>query len=215
VLVYAATKNAGKFEELRSIFAPWGWQLEQHYAYEDVVEGDTSYDENAALKARALFARLRDMGQTAAVLGDDSGLEIAALGGRPGVHSARYGPPGATWSDRRRALHEELLTSGTADRRARFVCALHYIAPDARPFAVRCSLDGQIASSDRGVAGFSYDPLFVYPPLGLTFAEMDDGEKNRISHRARAAAALLDAVRSSDAAPDFGPRAWNTPPTGT
>jgi len=215
VIVYVATKNAGKFAELRHIFAGSGWDLQVHPAYEDVAEGDESYDENAALKARALFTRLCETTGCAAVLGDDSGLEVAALGGRPGVRSARYGGPNATWAERRQALLAELATSGTSDRRARFVCALHFIGPDGRAYGVRSSLEGEIAAREIGAAGFSYDPLFLYPPLGITFGEMREEEKNRLSHRALAARALIEALDADECAPEMLAPTGNTAPTGT
>ena len=140
--VYVATKNLGTFAELQAIFAEYGWELRTHPAYEDVAEGDDSYAENAALKARALWDAIARREAPQAVLGDDSGLEVAALGGRPGVRSARYGPPAASWAERRRTLLDELAAAGGDDRRARFVCALHFIAPDGAATAVQAVLDG-------------------------------------------------------------------------
>jgi XTP/dITP diphosphohydrolase len=191
--VLVATKNAGKLRELRQIFARAGIDVDEWPAYADVAEGETSYAENAALKARALWEQLEAAGVSVAVLGDDSGLEVAALGGRPGVLSARYGGAAATWPERRRALLGELEGSGSRDRRARFVCALHLIRADGGETAVRADVEGAIARVERGEGGFSYDALFELPQRGLTFAEMPEEEKNRLSHRARAVAALLSA----------------------
>lgn len=214
--VYVATNNAGKFAELRAIFGRFGWVLERHPAYRDVAEGDTSYAGNAALKARALSAMLHELGRPAAVLGDDSGLEVTALDGRPGVRSARYGAPGATWPERRRALLSEVAATGPTDRHARFVCALHLIEANGRTYAVERTLDGKLATQERGVAGFSYDPLFVYVPLALTFGELDERTKNDVSHRARAAQALLEAVVSAGSgSPDIVKPAGNSLPAGT
>ena len=123
-----ATKNAGKLGELRAIFGRYGWTLATFEGYADPAEGDTSYEDNAALKARALRRQLEAWGTRAAVLGDDSGLEVRALDGRPGVLSARYGGSNATWSQRRRGLLNEVSASN-GDRSAAFVCALHFIAP--------------------------------------------------------------------------------------
>ena len=113
VLVYAATKNAGKLRELRELFAGSGWQIEPYAGYGDVVEGETSYAANAALKATALRDRLLGDGIVAAVLGDDSGIEVRALDGRPGVLSARYAGSGATWTERRARLLAEVASSGS------------------------------------------------------------------------------------------------------
>ncbi len=197
--VYVATKNAGKMRELREIFAGTPFSLETYAEYADVVEGETSYAENASLKARALRAQLAAAGIAAAVLGDDSGLEIRALGNRPGVLSARYGGANATWSERRRGLIGEVGAVGSPDRSARFVCALHFIDAGGRETATLETIEGEISPDERGEAGFSYDPIFLLPARGVTFAELSAEEKNRISHRARAAAALLAALEASSA----------------
>jgi XTP/dITP diphosphohydrolase len=194
VVVYVATKNQGKLRELRALCAPHGWELRSYEGYADVAEGETSYEENAALKAAALTAQLRAAGIEANVLGDDSGLEVAALGGRPGVLSARYGGADATWEQRRTALLQELAASGSPDRRARFVCALHLIAARGAASLARGECDGEIAPRERGQAGFSYDPIFWYPPLGRTFAELSEEEKNSVSHRGLAVEALARLV---------------------
>lgn len=189
--IYVATRNAGKLRELRELFDGAGLTLEAYEGYEDVEEAADSYAGNAALKAQALHARLRADGIVAAVLGDDSGLEVSALGGRPGVLSARYGGPSATWAQRRQLLLDELTATGSADRSARFVCALAYVGPEGRATVVERDYVGEIADRERGQAGFSYDPLFVDPATGKTFAEIDQRTKNRISHRGRAVTALL------------------------
>jgi len=199
--VYVATKNAGKLRELEALFAGAGVggapiALTTFDEYADPAEGETSYADNAALKARALHAQLRQAGLTGSVLADDSGLEVVALGGRPGVLSAYYGGPGLTWSERRRRLLDELAGERSgADRRARFVCALHFIDATGRELATMGRVDGEIAPEERGELGFSFDPVFFYPPARRTFAELSAGEKNRVSHRAVAVAALLNAVQ--------------------
>lgn len=196
--VFAATRNAGKLRELRQLFAAGGVAVEAYDGYGDVAETEDSYAGNAALKAAALQARLRADGVVAAAVGDDSGLEVSALGGRPGILSARYGGPDATWSQRRRLLLDELEATGSADRSARFVCALAYFPPGAAgaaaPIVVERDFSGAIAAGERGAAGFSYDSVFVDLATGKTFAEIDEQTKNRISHRGRAVAALLALV---------------------
>lgn len=202
--VYVATKNAGKMRELREIFAGSPFAVETYGDYADVVEGESSYAENAALKARALRAQLDAAGISAAVLGDDSGLEVRALGNRPGILSARYGGPNATWSERRLGLIGEVAASGSSDRSARFVCALHFIDVVGHETATLETIAGEIAPEERGEAGFSYDSIFLLPERGVTFAELSAEEKNRISHRARAAAALLAALAEPEPAPSGG-----------
>jgi XTP/dITP diphosphohydrolase len=195
MLVYAATTNAGKLRELTALFAGTGWEIELYAGYREPVEGESSYAENAALKARALRAQLVRAGRAdAAALGDDSGIEVTALDGRPGVLSARYGGEGADWPARRRLLVAELDATGSADRSARFVCALHFIAADGSEYAIRRDVEGKIVTQERGLAGFSYDPVFEYPPLGKTFAELSEEEKNAHSHRGRACRELYAAV---------------------
>ncbi len=189
-----ATANAGKVHELRAIFDRRGIELALFPGYTSPVEGELSYTDNAALKARALHAILRAQGRPGSVLADDSGLEVAALSGRPGVTTADYGGAGATWPQRRSLLLAELAAVGPADRRARFVCAMHFIDADGREFGSFGTVDGAIAPAEAGELGFSFDPIFLYPPAGRTFAQLRDEEKNRISHRAIAAAAILAAI---------------------
>lgn len=192
--VYVATKNLGKLREMEAVFADAPFALATFDGYADPLEGDVSYADNAALKARALHAQLARAGAPAAVLADDSGIEVRALGGRPGVLTAFYGGTELPWPERRGKLLAELAASGSADRHARFVCALHFIDAGGRELATLGTVDGEIAPAERGALGFSFDPVFLYVPAGRTFAELDPGEKNRVSHRAIAAAGLVAAI---------------------
>jgi XTP/dITP diphosphohydrolase len=196
VRVYVATTNFGKLREMEQLFADAPFTLASYGDYEDPIEGDTSYADNAALKARALHAQLQRAGRPASVLADDSGLEVYALDRRPGVLTAYYGGAHLSWTERRKKLLAEIETMplGEFDRRARFVCALHFIDETGREFAAMGTVDGEIATGERGEAGFSFDPIFFYPPAGKTFSEMTGEEKNGVSHRAIAAAALVAAV---------------------
>jgi XTP/dITP diphosphohydrolase len=194
MIVYVATKNVGKLRELVSLFAGSPFELATFEGYQDPPEGDTSYADNAALKAHALRAQLLRAGRSGHVLADDSGLEVYALDRRPGVLTAYYGGADLSWGERRRKLLDELQRHGTTDRRARFVCALHFIDREGRELAAMGTVDGEIAAEDRGDLGFSFDPVFLYPPLGLTFAELPPEQKDGVSHRAVAAAGLLAAV---------------------
>ena len=195
--VYVATTNLGKLREMEALFADSPLELTTFSEYEDPIEGDTSYAENAALKARALYAQLQRAGSPSAVLADDSGLEVYALDRRPGVLTAFYGGAGVKWPARRKKLLRELDRTGSDDRRARFVCALHFIDEDGREFATMGTVDGTIPPEERGSDGFSFDPIFFYPPANRTFAELTAEEKNRISHRAIAAAALLAGIKTA------------------
>jgi XTP/dITP diphosphohydrolase len=195
VKIYVATRNAGKLRELESLFSGAPFELATYAEYADPVEGDVSYADNAALKAHALHAQLARAGIAGNVLADDSGLEVFALERRPGVLTAYYGGAELPWSERRRKLIAELAASGSADRGARFVCALHFVSAAGREFATMGTVDGEIAADERGELGFSFDPMFLYPPAGRTFAELTEAEKNRVSHRAIAAAGLAAELR--------------------
>ncbi len=194
--VFVATKNLGKLRELQAIFAPFGWRLESYSQYVDVPEDADSYEGNAALKAEALVHQLLSVGIDAPTLGDDSGIEVNALDGGPGVLSARYGGRELSWSERRATLLREVAASGNPDRGARFVCVLYYIAGDSCEYSGRGEVEGRLTLEERGSSGFGYDPIFEFPPGGKTFAELSEEEKNAVSHRARAALALVDAVKA-------------------
>ena len=192
---YIATKNQGKLAEIQTMLNGSRLDLDTYPEYRDPEEGESSYVENALLKARSLRAQLRDAGVSdAAVLADDSGIEIDAFGGKPGVLSARYAGESTPWPERRAYLLREL--NGVPDDRrgARFVCVMAYIAPDGRETVVRGEVEGCIPTAERGEHGFGYDPVFFYPPIDSTFAEIPEEEKNRLSHRGRAARALLEAL---------------------
>lgn len=195
--VFAATTNLGKLRELQAIFDPFGWQFETSGAYSEVPEDADSYAGNAALKAETLVHQLLSVGIDAPTLGDDSGIEVNALDGRPGALSARYGGRELSWPERRAALLREVAMSGNPDRGARFVCVLYYIAGDGCEYSGRGEVEGRLVPQERGASGFGYDPIFEFPPAGKTFAELLEEEKNAVSHRARAAQALVAAVKAA------------------
>ena len=147
-------------------------------------EGDTSYRDNALAKARSAsrFARAR-------ALADDSGLEVDALGGRPGVLSARFG--GADLDDAGRVRHLLGCLAGVepSRRTARFRSVIAIVDPNGREDVVEATVEGTIAEAPRGAGGFGYDPVFIYPPYGRSFGEVSDEEKWRVDHRGRAVAA--------------------------
>ena len=193
---FVATKNLGKLGELREIFAGTELDLDTYPLYAEPAEGETSYIDNAAIKARALRGQLQQAGIDGAVLADDSGLEVAALEGRPGVLSSRYQGPDATWPVRREALLEEMKEVPEDKRAAKFCCAILLILSDGTEVKGYGEVRGTIAAEEHGKFGFGYDPIFFYPPAEKTFAELDSDAKNRVSHRGRAASALLSALRS-------------------
>jgi XTP/dITP diphosphohydrolase len=177
-----ASQNAHKLAELR--LALPDWELGLLNAITFPLEKGATYHENAAAKAR--FGR-RAAGE-AWVLGEDSGIEAAALGGRPGVESARWADDGVA------ALLEAL--DGVADRRARYVCELVAIGPQGEERRGTGTLEGTIAEAPRGDEGFGYDPIFVPEGQVRTVAELGNDWKARNSHRARAAHALAGAFAS-------------------
>jgi len=151
------------------------------------IENAATFEENAVLKAR-------HYGQYSPGLlfADDSGLEVDALGGAPGVRSARFSGPGATDAANNRLLLEKL--RGVENRAARFVCVIALVEGGALRGAYHGAVEGRILDAPRGAAGFGYDPLFYYPPFGRTFAQATDEEKFSASHRGQALLAMLRAL---------------------
>lgn len=193
---YVATKNLGKLDEMRAIFAGTELELDTYPLYAEAPEPEQNYAGNAESKARSLHKQLREAGVRGAVIADDSGLEVAALGGRPGVLSARYAGKDATWPARREKLLEEMAGVPADNRGAKFCCAMMLLLEDGTAFTGYGEVQGVITGEEQGRFGFGYDPVFFYPPAGKTFAELDEDEKNRISHRRLAADALLTAFRA-------------------
>ena len=179
------TRNPGKVREIESILADSGWTFSSLQAFPNVdtpAETGTTYAENAILKAR-FYSLATGM----CALADDSGLEVEALGGAPGVFSARYAGENASDADRRALLLSELAEVSDVNRRARFVAVVAISDADGSVLHVSEGIcEGTIISSPRGDGGFGYDPLFVPDGFNQTFAELHDNVKNIISHRARA-----------------------------
>ena len=190
---YVATNNPGKLRELKALFARSAVAIvtPRKRVALDVAEDASTYAGNALLKAQALAADLRERHIAAAVLADDSGLEIDALGGRPGIYSARYGGAEIDWPARRAALLAELRGVPPYRRTARFLCTLALIEPHGEPLLARGEVSGYILESETGTGGFGYDAVFLHPPSGRSFAALSEKEKNAVSHRRRAVDALL------------------------
>lgn len=191
-LVVLASGNRGKLRELAGTLAPLGLQLvsQADFAVPEVAETGLSFVENAIIKARAAA-----QASGHAAIADDSGLEVDYLQGAPGIHSARYSGGGDAANNAK--LLEVLDGVPPAQRSARFQCALVYMrhALDPMPLVCQGSWEGTILEAPRGENGFGYDPLFYVPQQQLTAAELEPALKNRISHRARASARLLEALR--------------------
>ncbi|MGH9342073.1 MAG: RdgB/HAM1 family non-canonical purine NTP pyrophosphatase [Acidobacteriota bacterium] len=190
--LFVATKNPGKLKEIKAALSGLSIEFESPLEtdrFPEALENGKTFAENARIKAEHYFSLLR-----LPVLADDSGLEVRALGGAPGVRSARFAP-----TDRQRIqkLLEKLAhldpETQLRERGARFVCALCFYREEDL-IEVTGEIKGFIVGEPRGDEGFGYDPIFYYPPLKKTMAEMTLEEKNQISHRARALQRLRDAL---------------------
>lgn len=184
-----ATGNPGKLIEIQSLLDGMNITLTTPGTYGislNVVENGSTYEENAALKAR-LFVRASGL----VTLADDSGLEVDALAGRPGIHSARFSPlPNATDADRRTYLLG-FLHDHARPWTAHFHCTVAIATPEDKLYYAQGNCPGEVIPEERGNNGFGYDPIFLLPEVGLTMAELSMEEKNRLSHRARAIKASL------------------------
>ncbi len=199
-----ATTNPGKRDEMRAILEAVSPPLdaalvtpEQLGLKIEVKESGSSYVENAALKAHA-FCRAANL----ITLADDSGLEVAALAGMPGIYSAHYTPagnepgaPGADGDARRRTYLLQQLQPHPRPWRARFCCTVAIALPDGTLYCSEGEVAGEIIPQERGSGGFGYDPIFLLSELGLTMAELESEVKNRLSHRAAALQAALPQLR--------------------
>ena len=190
-----ATGNAGKLAEMRALLGdlPLALRSLADLPWIELPPEGDDYAANAVAKARAVA-----LATGLPALGDDSGLEVDALGGRPGVNSARYGGPG--WDDAARValLLHELASVPEAQRSARFVCVVAIVTPDGDSVVASGSCEGRILVEPRGDGGFGYDPVFAAEGRNVSLAELPADEKNRLSHRGRAVAALLAKLRAAE-----------------
>jgi len=189
--IVLATSNAGKLRDFQFLFADTGIVLEAPGAYGvemDVEETGTTFEANALLKARAIH-----VATGRPTLADDSGLAVDALGGAPGVLSARYaGEPSDDRANNRKLI---AALDGIADRSAAFVCALALVLPDGSEIVAHGRCTGTIVDEERGENGFGYDSVFYRADLGCTFGQASPAEKNERSHRAAAVRSLLAEIR--------------------
>jgi XTP/dITP diphosphohydrolase len=191
--ILIATANRGKVKEIRELVRDLPLEfisLTDLAEYPEVVEDGATFEENALKKARVLAAATN-----LPSIADDSGLCVDALGGRPGVFSARYAGEGASDEDKCRLILEQMRDVPDRYRSARFVCVLAFVRPDGDEKIFRGACEGWITRELRGSSGFGYDPIFFYEQAGLTFAEMDRESKNKISHRGRALRALSEFLK--------------------
>ncbi|WP_028573725.1 XTP/dITP diphosphatase [Desulfonatronovibrio hydrogenovorans] len=185
-IIVLASRNKGKIQEisqiLKSVLPDIQVKgLDEFPGIGDIPETGTTFEENALIKARTV-ARLTGL----PAIADDSGIAVPALGGDPGVYSARYAGEQATDQENNHKLLEKMKNTSGKNRRAAFVCSMVAVTPDDHILSVRGEWPGLIAESPRGTMGFGYDPIFFDPELGLHAAEMTPEQKNSRSHRGKA-----------------------------
>jgi XTP/dITP diphosphohydrolase len=194
--IVVASHNSGKVREISSLLAPLGLEVKaaQELGLPEPEETGSTFLENATLKARAAAAR---SGLTA--LADDSGLCVFALGGAPGIHSARWAGADRDFARAIARVERELKELETQDYSARFVCALALAAPGTEIETFEGEVRGQLRFPPHGSRGFGYDPIFVADGMRQSFGEIDPAQKHAVSHRARAFAKLRIFLDSGDA----------------
>ena len=188
-----ATGNKDKMKEIRRILGDLDAEIlsmKEAGVFEDVVEDGTTFSENAAIKASAIYKLLEEKDPEAAketvVLADDSGLEVDYLGGEPGIYSARYLGKDTPYTEKNRIIIERLKDAEGEERSARFVCAIAAALPGGKMLGTLGKMEGRIGYEIAGENGFGYDPIFFLPEYGKTSAEISADEKNAISHRGKA-----------------------------
>lgn len=179
----AATHNAGKVVELRDLFEPLGYQIKSaiELDLDEPEETEMTFTGNAILKARAAA-----IATGAPALSDDSGLAVNALGGMPGIYSARWAGQPRDFYRAMQRVETALQETGSEDRSAQFICALAIVWPDGEEIVFEGSVAGDLVWPPRGEHGFGYDPIFVATGEDITFGEMEPGKKHAMSHRADA-----------------------------
>lgn len=185
-----ATSNEGKMKEIRLIMADSGYEivsLKEAGIKADIEENGTTFEENAAIKAETI-AKLT--GEPA--MADDSGLEVDYLDKAPGIYSARFLGEDTGYDVKNTYILDKLKNVPQEKRIARFVCAIAFAEPDGKTIIKRATIEGYIGYESKGQNGFGYDPIFMVPEFNKTTAELSLGEKNKISHRAKALMAMKE-----------------------
>jgi len=188
-----ATQNADKIQEIREILSEFPFQIismAEVGIEKEIEENGTTFEENALIKAQAVHNLVGGF-----VLADDSGLSIDALGGAPGILSARFNGKDSTYTDKIQVLWDLLSNVPLSERTAHFICAIAVVCPDGSHFTVQESMDGIFYDRMIGENGFGYDPVFYLPEKGKTTAQLSALEKNEISHRGKALHAMLAQLR--------------------
>lgn len=187
-----ASNNGGKLREFAQLLQPFGFEvisMRQAGFTDEIIEDGDTFEENAHIKARAVFEATG-----LPTIADDSGLEIDFLGGAPGIYSARYAGENATDAQRCKKVLDELNGVDISLRAARFVCSIYFIYAEDEEYSVNGTVDGYIGEEPVGENGFGYDPIFMLDE-DESMATIGEDEKNRISHRARAFEKLSDILK--------------------
>lgn len=191
--IVVATGNQHKLVEIGKIFQGFDVEIKSMkdvgLGQLEIIEDGTTFEENALIKARVVMKRTGFL-----TIADDSGLEVDALNNQPGIYSARFSGEGATDEKNNEKLLALMAQIQEKERTGRFVCAMAAAYPNGKEVVVRGECHGLIGTEPKGSNGFGYDPLFFVPSLGLTFAELSQEEKNKISHRAKALEKLMTAL---------------------
>lgn len=188
-----ATGNMGKLAEIREILSDSDVEIismKDAGVNIDIVEDGSTFEENAIIKAKAVFKETGIL-----TLADDSGLEVDYLNKEPGIYSARYMGEDTPYSIKMQSLIDRLEGVPDEKRSARFVCAIAAALPDGNVVTTRGTLEGRIAYEPKGEHGFGYDPIFFLPERGCTDAELPEGEKNKIGHRGKALRAMKELLK--------------------
>lgn len=198
--IIAATGNRDKVNEIKAILQDTAAEvvtMKDAGLFVEAEENGTTFLENAVIKAKAVAERAAESEQykDAFVMADDSGLVIDALGGEPGIYSARYLGHDTSYREKNGDLLRRLAGVPDKERSARFVCAIAAVCPDGRVLTAEAAMEGRIGYEERGENGFGYDPIFYLPDRGCSSAELSPEEKNRISHRGKALRLMREKLR--------------------
>ena len=188
-----ATTNQGKVKEIKAILGDIGEDiisLKEAGINVDIVEDGTTFEENAIIKAKAIMELTGQI-----VLADDSGLEVDAMNKEPGIYSARFMGEDTSYDIKNKAIIERLKDVKGDDRSARFVCVIAAAFPNGEVITTRGTIEGVIATEQRGTNGLGEDPIVYVPEYGMTTGEMDPAQKNAISHRGKALMAMKEILR--------------------
>jgi XTP/dITP diphosphohydrolase len=198
--IVVASNNNHKIEEIKNILKGLPYRvisMKEAGINVEVEETGTTFLENAYIKASEIHSLINN--KEYLVMSDDSGIEVDALGGAPGVYSARYAGEHGNSEKNNEKLLKELQGKKQEERKARFVCAIVLVGISEKAIKVQGTVEGYVTEEIKGKDGFGYDPLFYVPEYNMTFAEMSSEDKNKISHRSKALNMLLEEIKNNDA----------------